>query len=49
MYEREVCPMCGHSEHTEEDDLEKPLYYFANGKRPMYKKKKICKRCSYKW
>ena len=49
---RLTCPMCGNTDtkHMEElDDRTKPLYFFKNGKKPMYAKKILCTDCRYEW
>ena len=33
----------------EVDDRTKPLYYFKNGKKPMFAKKFVCTNCNYEW
>lgn len=52
MYFRIECPMCGNNNRNrikEVDNLRNPLYFFAQGKKPMYAKKYHCKDCKYEW
>lgn len=51
-YNRVECPMCGNNnpKHIQEvDNLRKPLYFFKNGKKPMYAKMYHCTDCRYEW
>ena len=46
------CPMCQNHDSTkieELDDRKKPLYFFKNGKKPMFAKKYHCTMCRYEW
>ena len=43
------CPFCGGMKLKEVDDRTKPLYYFKNGKKPMFAKKFVCTNCNYEW
>jgi len=52
MVNKTTCPMCGNNnpKHIQEwDDLDKPLYHFGYGQKPMYKKKHLCTDCKYEW
>ena len=41
------CPKCKSKSLKEVEDKSKPIAYF--GHQPIYKKKIVCKDCTYEW
>ena len=51
-YSRVICPKCGNDNPRhiiEEIDLNRPLYHYSYGQKPMYVKIFRCNDCKHGW